>query len=681
MIFLSRKAWNILPYDKQKALALAEASGVDEFAVLLLLTRGLDTPQKITDFVYCEDTVLPSPFTIKDMDKAVERIMTGIENGEKMLIYGDYDCDGVTATALLYTYLSAMGADVSCRIPSRISDGYGLSDKGVEEIAKNRFSLVITVDNGIAAINEAERLYNHGIDLVVTDHHTPGEILPRAAAVINPHRTDDDSVYTDLAGVGVALMLCAALEDGDTESVIAELGELAAIGTIADIVPLKGINRTIVSPGLKQLRNTSRPGLMSLIERATGGRELNSVNVAFMLAPRINAAGRMDDALLALNLLLTDDPEKADEYATRLCELNAERQKTESEIAASAIALFEKRPEILLDRVIVASGKAFHPGVIGIAAARLVDRFSKPAIVISISDDGVCRGSCRSVEGLSMYSALSYCSDLLVQFGGHRMAAGFSIKEENIEAFRIKINEYARSVGDIYPTLNIDCRLNPANISTEITDSLALLEPFGAENPTPVFGLFQMTVAGVKSMGGGKHIKVSLVRDRVTVNASWFGKTPAQFPFIVGDTVDAAVKIENNEYMGRRTAAVYIKEMRPSGADDRLIFGSLAICDRLRRNEEITEEQRQLVCPTRKVLADVYRLIKQMSPLNIPEEILAVRVGLKPEDAGKIQLCLLALTDSGLIADTAEGYTTVPVSGKTNLADNPLLKKAGYIDK
>lgn len=679
---MNRRAWKIIPYDKTKALALARESGVDEFAVLLLLSRGYDTAEKIRDFVYSEALPFSSPFAMRDMDKAAARIREAIDAGEKILIYGDYDCDGVTATALLLSYLEAVGADVHSYIPSRLNDGYGLTQTGVNYILENGFSLVITVDNGISAIKEAEILSSHGVSLVITDHHKAGESLPDACAVVDPHREDDTSPFKEFAGVGVALKLCAALENGDNETVTEELGELAALGTVADIVPLIGENRAIVARGLRQLQNTSRPGLTALLDAACGaGKTVTSSAASFMLAPRINAAGRMDDANLALRLLLTDDEAEAHECAEKLCALNTERQRIEAEIAQSAERLFEAHPEYLSDRIIVVAGEDLHPGVVGIAAARLVDKYSKPAVVISVPENGACRGSCRSIEGLSMYSALDSCKDLLIQFGGHTLAAGFSIEEERIDEFRVKINQYATTVGEVYPTLNIDCRLNPANISTEIFESLELLEPFGAENPSPVFGLFQMTVAGIKPLGNGKHLRVSLTRGNAAVPAVWFNVSPDDFPFAVGDKVDAAVRTERNEFRGKAGVSVQIKDMRPAGSDDDAVFGGLALCDAAKRGEKLSDAERMRLCPDRKYIVTVYKYIKEKQPVKISDELIAVRIGDSPENAGKVRLCVSALESSGLIKRTAGGLITAQTNQKADLTQNELLRRVGYCEE
>lgn len=676
---MNRRAWNVIPYDKAKALALAQEAGVDEFAVLLLLSRGYDTAEKIRDFVYCEALPFSSPFDIRDMDKAADRIRRAIDGGEKILVYGDYDCDGVTASALLCSYLEAVGADVHCYIPSRLNDGYGLTETGVKHIIDNGYSLVVTVDNGISAINEAKILREHGISLVITDHHKVGSELPDADAVVDPHREDDTCRFKDFAGVGVALKLCAALEDGDSETVTDELGELAALGTIADIVPLTGENRAIVKRGLRQLQNSSRPGINALLASCTGAdKTLTSATASFTLAPRINAAGRMDDAKTAFRLLMTDSADEARECAERLCSLNAQRQKTEADIAQSAEKTFEAHPEYKSDRVIVVSGEDLHPGVAGIAAARLTERFSKPAVVISVPESGACRGSCRSIDGLSMYSALDACADLLIQFGGHTLAAGFSIERENIDAFRKRINEYAASVGDIYPTLNIDCRLNPANITPEIFESLDLLEPFGAENPPPVFGLFKMTVTAVKPLGGGKHLRVTLTRGASSVQAVWFNVTESDFPFEVGDTVDAAVRTEKNEFRGKTGVSVQIKDMRPSGCDDRAVFGGTARCDAVVRGERISESGLAELRPDRNYIAKLYKYIKENEPLRITDELLALRIGDLPEHAGKARLCVAALSDAGLISQSADGLRTAKTDRKVDLSQSEILRRTGY---
>lgn len=671
---MSRKLWNVIPYDKKRALELAGQTGADEFAVLLLLSRGIDTPEKIIEFFNASEAELSDPYLLKDMDKAVKRIREGIDSGEKMLVYGDYDADGVTATALLYSYLIATGAQADYYIPSRIDEGYGLSSATAVKILEGGFTLVITVDNGIAAIEEAEFFAQHGIDLIVTDHHKTGDVLPRAAAVIDPHRADDTSPCRELAGVGVAMKLAAALEDGDYTAVFDDFGDLVTLGTIADIVPLVGENRTIVAKGLSLIENTERPGLVALMEaNSVADREINASTVAFTLAPKINAAGRMDSAYKALELLITEDHDRAVRIVNEINEVNLLRQSAENDIVTEAQKILGDGTG--LGRVIVAAGKGWHPGVIGIAASRLVEKYGRPAAVVSIGENGVCRGSARSIEGFSLYDALSYSSSELIQFGGHTLAAGFSVAEENIDAFRDKINEYADKIGNIFPTLNIDCRLNPANIGLEMYDSLSLLEPFGASNPAPVFGLFGMRISDVKPMKNNKHIKLTLRKADVTLTAVYFGISTDEFPYTEGDTVDLAVKIEKNEYMGNVRLSIQVKDVRPAGSDDLPLFASLSFFDALSRDEKLPPDILKMLTPSRELLGKVFKFVREKSPCALPPEVIAYRLGEPSASAGAIRVSLAALTEVGVLVKTDEGYSDAKINGKADLSQSAILKK------
>jgi len=675
---LGRRIWNVLQYDKNAASLLALKCGVDDLAVLLLQARGMKTAEEILDFLSADKKELSSPFLLKDMEKAADRISRAVDNGERIHVFGDYDADGVTATALLVSYLETLGADVTCSIPSRLNDGYGLSPEAANRIADMGTGLVITVDNGIASFSEAEIFKARGIDFIITDHHTVGESLPDAYAVIDPHRADDDSPEENLAGVGVALKLIAALEGGEYDYVLEDYGDLVAIGTIADIVPLTGENRIIVSRGLKSIERSFRPGIVSLIENAGLKNGISATGVAFGIAPRINAAGRIDNAETALRLLMTEDFEEAEKLAYEISCSNTERQSVEAAISEEIEKYFDENPSCRLDRVLVAAGENWHPGVIGIAASRLVDKYGRPAVVISVDEDGCARGSCRSIEGLGLYDALSYCSEYLVQFGGHTLAAGFSVMKDNIDAFRKKINEYAASLPPFYPSLNIDLRLNPGGLCTEILDSLAMLEPYGAGNPTPMFGLFGMTVSGVKSIGGEKHIRLTLTKDGESISAVYFGQPLVSFPYIIGDKVDIACKIEKNEYKGEVKLSIQIKDIRPAGEDDRELFYALGVYKNFLRGENLSEKERLLLCPDRALLSDVYRFIREKKEWKYSPEILCMRLNVPAKKAGAVQICLDALTDVGILSEKDSVYMLTAFQGKADLGNCSLLRKLGY---
>ncbi len=676
---MGRKVWNISSYDKNAAAALALKTGVDDLAVLLLQSRGIKTADAVLDFVSSAEKELSSPFLLKDMEKAVNRIKTAIENGEKILVYGDYDADGVTATALLSSYLEAVGAVVSSRIPSRLNEGYGLSPEVAREICEAEYDLVITVDNGIASFEEARIFKENGIDFIVTDHHHVGDSLPDAYAVIDPHREDDASPEENLAGVGVALKLAAALDDGDYECVFSDLGDLATIGTIADIVPLTGENRIIVAKGLLIISNSQRPGIIKLIENAGLRGDISASDVAFGIAPRINAAGRIGSADTALRLLLTEDEDEADELVSLMASFNTQRQNVEAAISKEIEEYFDKCPVRRNDSVIVAFGESWHPGVIGIAASRLVEKYGRPAVVISVGEDGVARGSGRSIDGFSLYDALSFCSDTLIQFGGHTLAAGFSVKRENIEAFREKINEYAATLPPFYPSLDIDIRLNPAALGMDILESVECLEPYGAQNPSPLFGIFGVTVTAVKGIGGDKHIRLSLKKDNQSFIAVYFGQPPSSFPYKAGDRVDIAVKIDKNEFRGEIKPSVQIKDIRPENENDRDMFYSLFLYRKLLRGDALSEDERQLLCPDRRFLAEVYKFIRQEKSWSYSPEILCMRASVPFEKAGAVSVCLASLTEVGLLNYSEGVFTLSDFQGKADLKKCELLKKLGYI--
>ena len=675
----ARKKWELASYDKQAALQLARQTQADAFAVLLLHTRGIDTPEKVEAFLHASEMPLSSPLTIRDMGKAVLRIRRAVEREEKILVYGDYDADGVTATALLYSYLESIGADVTWYIPSRIEDGYGLSPKTAEKVLKTGCRLVVTVDNGIASIEEAAFFKEPEIDFSVTDHHQVGDELPDAVAVVDPHRPDDTCPFKDLAGVGVALKLVCALEDGDTESVLEEYGDLAAIGTIADIVPLVGENRTIVQRGLEVLTNTNRQGLLSLMRAVGVTGEVSASSVAYAIAPKINAAGRMASAALALELLLTEDPDRAESLVEEITAANAARQSAETAMHREIEAMIKADPALAKDRVLVVAGRNWHPGVIGIVAARLVERYGRPAAVISIGDNGECKGSARSIEGFSLYEALSRVQETLIRFGGHTLAAGFSVAEDGIERFRRAINDYAGTLPSVFPTLHIDCRLNPQNIGPEILESLSMLEPFGAANPSPVFMLSGMRIDQIRAIGNNRHLRLRLSKGELNLTAVYFNMTPEIFAFSEGDTVDLAVRIEKNEYMGSVYVSIQVRDVRPAGTDDERLFGALAAFGRLERGETLSDPQMAQLLPSRRMIEAVYKWIRANAGRPLSAETLTFRLGVGIEPAGAAAVTLAALEELGLVEANGGVYGLPSVVRRAKLTDSTLLRRLGFI--
>ncbi|MGN1203343.1 MAG: single-stranded-DNA-specific exonuclease RecJ, partial [Eubacterium sp.] len=541
---MAHKKWIVADADKEMASLLSEKLNIDPFIAFLLVSRGIDNELSASDFL-SSSCAFTSPYSLADMDKAVARINDALDNGEKICIYGDYDCDGVTSTALLYTFLESIGADVIYFIPNRLTDGYGMNMSAIDGIKAKGTDLIITVDNGISAFEEAEYIYSLGMELIVTDHHQIGDTLPKACAVINPHRADNKIKFRDFAGVGVAFKLACALYDGDAQDMLEQYADLAAIGTIGDIVPLKGENRGFVKAGLELINSDSRIGIAALRQAAgNADNELTSVDVAFQICPRINAAGRMDTALTALELLICDDYEKARFKAEQLNLENTHRHEVESNIADDITEMIDDNPALAEDRVIVIAGKNYHHGVIGIVASHIVSQYGKPAVIIGIDDDGECVGSARSIDGFNIFEAISSCSELLTHFGGHPSAAGLGLKEKDIDSFRKRINAYAKSTYPVMPAqcISIDCKLSPYYLNTDLVDNLVCLEPYGADNPQPIFGLFKFKLLNVESIGDGKHIRIEVQKKGQSFKAVQFQTTADAFPYKPGDMLDLAIK-------------------------------------------------------------------------------------------------------------------------------------------
>lgn len=451
----------------------------------------------------------------------------------------------------MYSYLESRGADVICHIPDRINEGYGISPQAVENLKERGVSLIITVDNGISAFDAAKTAKELSVDLVITDHHKQSGELPEAVAVVDPQRTDCNIPFRDWAGVGVAFKTICAVEGDGEEELLDEFSDLVAIGTLADVVPLKKENRALVYEGLKRINSGSRQGIEALKNAAgVSGKKLGAGGISFTLAPRINAAGRMGSAMTAFRLLLSDDENDAAELAKTIDTYNKERHSVENEITKQAIAEIESRPDEKYASVIVVSGENWHQGVIGIVAARLCGKYGKPAVVISV-DGEKGKGSCRSIEGFSIYDALSAVSDTLTHFGGHTLAAGLGVEKSRIDEFRTAINEYAKTVEMPFPELRLDCKLNPAYINMDLINSLELLEPFGAGNEEPCFGLFNMKISRITPIGDGKHLRLALKKGNTEITALLFSVRAEEFPFRFGDTVDAAVKITKTNFAAK----------------------------------------------------------------------------------------------------------------------------------
>ena len=672
---MSRKKWLVSALDKELASDIAEEYDIDPFCSLLLVSRGITDDSEIFDF-FSKECRLSDPFEIKDMDKAAARIRKAIEEKEKILIYGDYDADGVTSTALLYLYLKSENADVITYIPDRNSEGYGLNLDAVKEISEKGVKLIITVDNGISAFNEADYISSLGMDLVITDHHKASHTIPQAVAVVDPHRYDCPSEFKLWAGVGVAFKLVCALSDKTTDELLDLYSDLVTIGTIGDIVSLTGENRAIVKHGLKILNKTTRPGVKALKQIAgVDGKEINASTVAFSLVPRINAIGRISSAEEAFRLLISEEEGNALFYAQTVDSSNVTRQDVEKIISGEAEAQIRNNPEMLYDRVLIFSGENWHGGVIGIVAARLTQKYGKPCIVIT--DDGKeAKGSGRSIEGFSLYEAINSASHLLNHFGGHTLAAGFGLDSENIDDFKKAVQDYAKTVEMPFATVALDCKLKPEFISADVLDVISALEPFGAGNPQPMFGLFGMTLTSVQPIGGGKHLRLSLRRGNATVSALYFGVTLNDFPYDEGDILDLAVRLEKNEYMGQTKVSIYIKDVRMSGTDDDKYLRSVRLYEKLKRKEKLSKKQIEFITPTRQNIADVFRFIRSNKGWKHDLDVLCYRLSSDGSDACRVLTAIDVLEELGIFRKNGNEILLADTECKVNLDDSKLL---GYL--
>ena len=672
------RKWEVRPLDKERAAAFAQTYGVPFFLAMLMNIRGLDDAAHLREFLG-EGEPLSDPFLLKDMDKAAARITRAVDNMEKIAVYGDYDADGVTSTAMLYSYLETRGADVIFYIPQREGEGYGMNIGAVEYLKEQGVTLIVTVDNGISSVQEVARANELGIDVVVTDHHRPQEILPDAVAVVDAYRPDDTSPYKHFSGVGIAFKLLMALEDGagDVEDLLEAYSDLAAIGTIGDIVPLTGENRTLIRAGLERLSQSDRPGVQALLENAgIAGKVLTSTNVAFTLVPRINATGRMGAPERAVRLLISGYEEEAEVLSEEICADNEERRRVEAEIAEAAFADIEAKG-YMKDRVVVVDGENWHHGVIGIVASRVTERCGKPCMIISRGETEA-KGSGRSIEGFSLFEAICACGDLLIKFGGHPMAAGITLKPENIEAFRKRINRYAAEHFPQMPTqtVTLDCKLNPAALSVSMAQSLTQLEPFGNGNPQPVFGLFNMELSNVTPVGGGGHLRLTLEKNGAVITAMRFNTKPEELPYHIGDKVDLAVQLEAREFRGQPSLTVIVRDMKFAAFNTEKNIASLASFEKWQRGEVLSAEDKNRLYPDRACLAAIYRALRTVNGKETDQVRFVSQFG-KDMTLGLFKTALLVFEERGLvhseIADDTFTATLIETSGKTDITRSPVL--------
>ena len=680
--------WHIGTASEQDTALLKEA-GYPSLLATVLAARGITTAEAAAEALERETSLTISPMLMRDMDKAVARIQKALANDETIAVFGDYDVDGITSTVLLLDYLKNCGAKCLRYIPRRIEDGYGLSKDAIQGLRDKGATLMITVDCGITGNEEIDFAASIGMDVVVTDHHECKENLPRAVAVVDPHRPDDAYPFKYLAGVGVALKLVLALGGPDRENALfARYCTLAAIGTIADVMRMEGENRTIVSCGLAALNHTDFVGIHALLKEAgLLGKPITSIQIGFVLSPRINAAGRMGAADLAADLLQETDPAKAEELAKQLCDLNRERQAVEQSICADAIAQIERlRPEER--NALVLSSEEWHQGVVGIVASRLSEKYAAPSFMIHLKD-GSGKGSCRSYGGFNLFSALESCSDLLDGFGGHELAAGFTIPEENIDTFRQRMNRFVKAASGgerAVSCLEVDAAIsNPADMTLEQVDHLAQLEPYGAGNPRPVFALLGATVDSVQAVGQGKHLKLRLSKGPSRFDAIFFSMPEAAAQLEPGCRVDAAFYLQANTFRGTTTLQLQLVDLRPSLTPSRHEAESMDLLHRLTGEQPLTAQETARLMISRDQFAAFWRILdRHLKQGKLETDLLPYLRSLAAQVGGcdsflRAALALTVFQERGLISlSRQEDRVTLclnPIQGKVDLYASPCLRR------
>lgn len=656
--------WKI-PYDAPEIPAELTRAGYAPLLAALLAQRGMRTPEEAGTFLRGVEH-LPDPMLLQDMDRAVARIRRAIQTHEAVAVFGDYDVDGITSTCLLTDYLRRKGVPCHPYIPDRIEEGYGLNTDAIAALCQKGISLIVTVDCGITAIEETAFANAHGIDMVITDHHEcSDQALPDAVAVVDPKRPDSGYPNHGLAGVGVAFKLLCALE-GEDCTALHDYADLVAIGTVADVMPLTGENRYLVARGLAQINTDPRPGLKALLHECGAlEKKVTASTIGFTLAPRINAAGRLGQTIVAAQLLMTQDPAEADRLAADLCALNRERQALEQQIweEASAIACsYPPRTPIVL------ASDRWHQGVIGIAASRLSEEFHLPTIMICFDGDRG-KGSCRSFGGFNLYSALSACSEYLEGFGGHALAAGLTIRRENIGRFREALGEYYRdNPADELPELSCDLRVtDPHLLSMDCIRALDLLEPCGSGNPKPQLCITGVRLVNVTPIGGGRHLRMHVAKVGYNFECIFFSCSLSDLPVRPGEWVDIAFCPQINEFRGRRSVQLLLTDIRPADP--------LPLCRDILQGKALPAWDAADFCPIRADFVLVWRWLH--SRLCVPLDKLP-DVCPHPLHPAKLCLCLMVMAELGLaeVQFAQDQLTVVPVSGtgKVDLATSHLLQ-------
>ena len=560
------KKWQICETDKEKVDELKSKYNISELLATILVNKNIITQKEINEFLNPTRNDFFDPFLMNDMDIAIKRIKKAIENQEKVIIYGDYDVDGITSITVLKSFLKDVGLNVDYYIPNRLEEGYGLNKNAIDEIAKKEYKLMITVDCGISAIEEVDYANSLGIEVIITDHHEPGDEIPKALAVVDNKRKDSKYPFRELAGVGVAFKVSQALAQSMNirEEEYLKYLDIVCVGTISDIVPLVSENRVITKLGLKLVKQTRNMGLRAIIN-SSGYSQINSTTISFGVAPRINACGRMGKAEQALKLLLSKDIYEVNKLTQELNSYNRERQEIEKEIFENALTKIEQN-NLAKNRTIVVGGENWHHGVIGIVSSKITEKYFKPSILLSFEEDGTGKGSGRSIPGFDLHEALMKCENCLEKFGGHSMAVGLTIKKENLEQFYKKFEKIAEEneIENIIPIINVDAKIELDKIDKSVVEDLKQLEPFGEANKTPTFALKNIRIDSIRALSEGKHLKLTLRENNQIINAIGFNIGELAEAYKIGDKIDIAGVLEINTFNGIDNLQINIKDIMKS---------------------------------------------------------------------------------------------------------------------
>lgn len=692
---MTKKVWMEVQLDEAQQMQAQQLAHMLHCAPVvgrLLVSRGLTDRAAMERFLSTDLRQLEDPFQMKGMEQACHIIGRAVHRRWPITIYGDYDVDGVTSTSTLVTYFTHIGCPVDYYIPDRMEEGYGINPEAVRRIAQRGTKLIITVDCGITAIDEVALAHELGMQVVVTDHHECGEQLPQADALINPHQPGCPYPFKDLAGVGVAFKLVCALHHSLGGKVDKDFLEyfldIVSIGTIADVMPLLGENRIIVGRGLERIRTSERPGLQALLYHSgvQQGKKITAGTVGFTLAPRINAAGRVGSALHAARLFLTQDNIEAHQVAQDLCEENQLRQKTEMDIMQEALAMLQQQNfDVAQERMVVLWHEGWHHGVIGIVASRINDIYHCPVILIALEGE-IGKGSGRSIEGFNLFHALEHCSDLLTRFGGHEMAAGLTVERGKLESLKQRLLEYAAahiSPENLVPRLRVDARLSEEELNVQTVREIARLEPYGVGNPTPVFRVDDAEIVDLLAISNDKHIRLLLRKGETNLTAFAFSTRLEEFPFSRGDRVDVVCTVDINEYRGRESVQLVLKDVHLTEEQSRQ-EEAYRLLYRQVRQQTAQPQQVAAVLPDRRSFVAVYSYMKRKAvagyfhgDLRMLDRDIAwySRTAI---NYATMMICLDVLEEFQLIQYQAEqeGITIhlLEREGKVNLNDSRILR-------